>query len=236
MLHNFLRSVECTPYICRKDIKTTMNLLRLLCIGAIMCTSLNANAQIMGTREPAVDLFLKAGGSFQTLSGAPVKAGPGWVAGIGVRKPLYKFGARAELLAINTRYKTKYPASLYSLYAPGMDTINKGDFAVLYGALPLLIDYRLNNSLRVLAGAQLSYIVSMTDKNGAYTAIYGDDAFIKVSDFSLVAGFELNVAKKVDLGFRVIKGATDVNNSKYYLIPKAWTTTGLQLTVSYKIL
>lgn len=213
-----------------------MNLLKLLCIGCLTGTSLSANAQIMGTREPVVDLHLKAGGSFQTLSGAPVKASPGWVAGISVRKPLYKFGARVEVLGIYTRYKTKYPASLYSLYAPGMDTINKGDFAVLYGALPLLIDYRLNNSLRVLAGAQLSYVLSTTDKNGAYTAIYGDDAFIKVSDFSLVAGLELNVAKKVDIGFRLVKGATDVNNSKYYLLPKAWTTTGLQLTASYKIL
>lgn len=213
-----------------------MNFLRLLLISSFAGISLSSNAQIMGTREPAVDVYLKAGGSFQTLSGAPVKAGPGWVAGGSVRKPLYKFGARAEVLGIFTRYKTRYPASLYSLYAPGMDTISKGDFAVLYGALPLLIDYRLNNSLRLLAGAQLSYILSMKDKNGVYTALYGDDAFIKVSDFSLVAGLELNVAQNVDIGFRLVKGTADVNNSKYYLLPKAWTTTGFQLTASYKIL
>ncbi|MBX2906946.1 MAG: outer membrane beta-barrel protein [Taibaiella sp.] len=213
-----------------------MNLRKLLPIAIFTLSAFTGNSQIMGTREPFADVAIKAGGSFQTLSGAPVKAAPGWVAGISVRKPLYKFGARAELLAIHTRYKTKFPASLYSLYTPGMDTVSKGDFEVLYGALPLLIDYRLNNSLKVLAGAQLSYILNIKDKNGVYTSLYGDDAFIKISDFSLVAGLELNVAKNVDVAFRLVKGATDVNNSKYYLVPKAWTTTGLQVTASYKIL
>ncbi len=213
-----------------------MNLKKLLCVALLSCSSILGTSQIMGTREPIVDLHVKAGGSFQTLSGAPVKAGPGWVAGISARKPLYRFGARVEALAIYTRYKTKYPASLYSLYAPGMDTTSKGDFEVLYGALPLLIDYKLNNSLRVLAGAQLSYIISITDKNGVFTSIYGDNAFIKLSDFSLAAGLELSVAKNVNIDFRLVKGVTDVNNSKYYLLPRAWTTTGLQVTASYKIL
>jgi hypothetical protein len=213
-----------------------MNLRKLLLVAICTLPALSGNSQIMGTREPFADVAIKAGGSFQTLSGAPVKGAPGWVAGISVRKPLYKFGARAELLAIYSRYKTKYPASLYSLYAPGMDTVSKGDFAVVYGALPLLIDYRINNSLKVVGGAQISYALSVTDKNGVYTSLYGDDAFIKLSDFSLVAGLELNVARNVDISFRLVKGATDVNNSKYYLVPKAWTTTGLQVTASYKIL
>lgn len=210
--------------------------LKLFLFVTLLAGAVAGRGQIMGTREPFVDLGLKIGGSFQTLSGAPVKAGPGWVAGVSVRKPLYKFGASVEALAIYTRYKTKFPASLYALYKPGMDTTSKGDFEALYGALPLLIDYKLNNSLKVIAGVQLGYVISLTDKNGVFTSIYGPDSFIKLTDFSLVAGLELAVTRNVNVAFRLVKGATDVNNSKYYLLPRAWTTTGLQATVGYKIL
>jgi len=194
-----------------------------------------AGAQVMGQKIPFAGLGVKIGGSMQALSGAPVRSGPGVVAGLYSRKNIGRFGVRVEALASTAHYTTKYPASIYSLYSPGMDTISKGDFQVIYASIPLMIDYQLNKSMQLLAGAQWSYVVSLYEKNNAFSNIYGTNNFIKPTDFSLVAGLELSVAKKVRLGLRFIKGVTDVNKSTYYLVPKTWTTTGVQATVSYKI-
>lgn len=195
-----------------------------------------AKSQVMGTFTPFLNAGVKVGGSFQQLSGAPVKPAPGLVAGIYVSKSLGRLGVRAELLGTTARYTTKYLASFYTPYYAGLDTTNKGDFQALYINVPLLVDYKLTEKLQILGGIQLGYVASLKDKNNAFTNIYGDNSFIKTTDFSIVAGAELGLTKRIKLGARVLKGVSDVNNSKYYLKAKSWTTTGLQVSVSYKIL
>jgi hypothetical protein len=217
-----------------------MNILKSrLVFSALFISTLPffAQAQVMGEKIPFVTVGLKLGGSLQQLSGAPVKSGPGIIAGLYTRKEITKrLGVRVELLGNYLSYKTKYPASYYSLYTPGMDTLNKGEFQTIYVNVPLLVECWVANTIQAVGGVQLGYVASIADKNDAWTSIYGTGHFIKPTDFSAVLGIEMILTKKFKFGARFVKGVTDVNNSKYYLTPKTWTTTSMQATVSYKLL
>ncbi len=210
-----------------------------LFVAALLLSALPfvSHGQVVGVKEPFANVGVTLGGSLQQLSGAPVKSGPGIIAGVYSRKEISKrLGLRLEVLGNYFRYTTKYPASEYALYAPGMDTLHKGDFQVLYVNVPMLVECWVANTIQAVGGVQLGYLASITDKNNAYTSIYGANHFIKPTDFSAVLGIEMILTKKFKFGARFVKGVTDINNSKYYLVPKTWTTTSMQATVSYKIL
>ncbi len=196
----------------------------------------SSTGQVMGIVEPFANVGIKAGGSVQQLSSATVRSGPAPMIGVYVHKNLERFGVRLELQGSYMSYKTKFPASQYALYTPGMDTVKKGEFGALYLSVPLLIEYSVSRKLSVFAGPQFNYLASLTDKNGVFTQIYGEGNFIKSTDFSFAAGIELSIAKKLTFGARIIKGITDINNSIYYRTADSWTLTGMQLSVSYKIL
>lgn len=214
-----------------------MHIRRIFCGGTLLFLSIvhPVTAQVMGSFTPFLSLGVKAGGGFQTLSGGPVKAAPVALGGIYVKKKLGRVGVRAELLGTYVSYTTKNPASFYSLYAPGMDTLNKGKFNVIAVNVPLLVEYQLRERLDVIAGVQFGYNVNVSDANGAYTSVYGNTDFLKASDFGIVAGVEHRITKKFHVGARILKGINDVNGSKYYLKPKSWTTTGIQVSASYKL-
>jgi hypothetical protein len=212
---------------------------RIFILTAFILIALQSTSysQVMGSWTPFLNAGLKLGVNYQTISGAPVKANPGAVAGGYVRKDVYgRFGIRVEALGCLVKYTTKYPAAFYTLHTPGMDTITKGVFQAIYVNVPLLIEYRLSEQLQVMAGPQYGYIVSFTDNNNAYSKIYGNTDFITTSDFSMVAGIEYAINKRVSAELRLTKGVTDVNNSTYYLVVKKWSTSGIQASVSYKIL
>lgn len=209
-------------------------------ISILFLTSIFANnttsAQVMGGTLPFVEAGFKLGGNFQGLSKSPIKTGPGVLAGLYVRKSVERFGIRIELLGGFNKYTTKYPASYYSLPSPGLDTISKGDFQAISIYAPVMIEYFLTNKLQVIAGGQYAYNISMNDNNNAFTKIYGEDKFLKKTEITIIAGVEYFYNKHVILGARLTKGITDVNNSTYYLVPTTWTSTGIQVGVSYKIL
>ncbi len=203
----------------------------------LLAVHTTSHSQVMGEWTPFLNAGLKLGANFQTISGAPVKASLGAVGGAYVRKDVYgHFGIRMEALGCLAKYTTKHPAAAYTLHIPGMDTVTKAVFQAIYINVPLLVEYRLSNQLMVMAGPQYGYIVSLTDNNNAYTKIYGNSDFITTTDFSMVAGLEYAVNKHVNAEFRLIKGVTDVNNSTYYLVYKKWSTSGIQISVSYNIL
>ncbi len=200
------------------------------------CAFTQVSAQVMGGTVPFVQVGFKLGGNFQSLSKAPVKTGPGVLAGLYVRKSVERFGIRIEVLGGLNKYATKFPASYYSLPSPGLDTVSKGDFQAISIYAPVMIEYFLTNKLQVVAGGQYAYNLSMTDNNNAYTKIYGEDKFLKKSEIAIIAGVEYFYNKHVMMGARLTKGITDLNNSTYYLVPTTWTSTGIQVSVSYKIL
>lgn len=205
-------------------------------IAMIMHTG--ATAQVMAVREPIVNLAVKAGGNYMTLASAPVKGGFAPMAGIYTWKNIGRFGLRLEVMGSMVTYATKHPASFYSIYTPGMDTITKAQFDVIYLSAPLLVEYQLNERMQVMLGPQFSYALSITDKNQAYTKIYGNGDFIKKTDVAVVAGadYAVDFRKKLRVGARIMAGVTDVNDNTYYLVPRTWTSFGLQLSVAYKIM
>lgn len=197
-----------------------------------------ANAQVMATREPIVNMAVKVGGNHMSLSSAPVKGAFAPMAGVSAWKTFGRYSIRLEAMGSMVNYTTKYPASYYSIYTPGMDTLTKAQFQAIYISAPLLVDYQLTDRVQVLLGPQFSYIVSFTDKNNAYTKIYGNSDFLKKTDVAVVAGAEyaLDFRKKMKLGLRIMAGVTDVNNNTYYLVPRTWSSFGMQLSFAYKIM
>jgi hypothetical protein len=202
----------------------------------VCCVSIHTSAQVMGGTVPFVQVGFKLGGNFQGLSKAPIKTGPGVLAGIYARKSVERFGLRIEVLGGFNKYTTKYPASYYSLPSPNLDTISKGEFQSISLYAPVMVEYFLTNRLQVVAGGQYGLNLSMTDNNNAFTKIYGEDKFLKKSEIAIIAGVEYFYNKHVMLGARLTKGITDINNSTYYLVPTTWTSTGIQVSISYKIL
>ncbi len=194
-----------------------------------------SNAQVMGGFEPFMEAGVKIGGDFQHLSG-PVKTGPAVILGGYARKSLERFGARIEVMGTYGSYTTKYPAAYYMIHTPTMDTISKGKFQAIGLYVPLMVEYLLKEKLRIIGGPQFRYLVSLSDQNGAFTKLYGKNSFLKSTDFSIVAGVEYTVKRKINLGARIMKGVTDINNSTYYLVPRTWSTLGAQVSISYKIM
>lgn len=198
----------------------------------------SVSAQVMAVREPIVNMAIKAGGNYMTLASAPVKGGFAPMLGIYAWKNIGRFGLRLEAMGSIVTYTTKYAASFYSIYTPGMDTATKAQFDVIYISAPLLVEYQLNERMQVMLGPQFSYALSATDKNQAYTKIYGNGDFIKKMDVAVVAGadYAVDFRKKLRVGARIMAGVTDVNDNTYYLVPRTWTSFGLQLSVAYKIM
>jgi hypothetical protein len=204
-------------------------------MSLLLISAASADAQVMGGDEPFVEVGVKLGGDLQHIS-APISVGPGVIAGGYARKDIGRFGVRIEIMGNYCNYATKYPAAYYLIHTPTMDTLSKGEFQGIGISVPVMVEYQVNKKLKVLAGPQYRQLVSLSDKNDAYTTLYGKNSFLKKGDFSIVAGAELAVKKKFSLGARLMKGVTDINKSPYYLAPKTWTTTGFQVAVSYKIL
>lgn len=197
-----------------------------------------AHAQVMGFREPIVNLAVKVGGNFMHLMSAPVKTSPGPLAGLYVWKEIGRFGIRLEATGMMATHTTKYPASAYVVYTPGTDTETKASLQALYVNVPLLLEYQLNEDLQFVFGPQGTYMISLTDKNDAYTKVYGNADMLKKIDVALVGGAEYAFThrKRLIAGARAVVGVTDINNSAYYLVPRTWSSVALQLSLSYKIM
>ena len=193
-------------------------------------------AQVMAFKEPFANVGVKLGGNFEQISSAPLKSGPGLLVGVYASKSVGKFGVRIEATGSTAQYKTKYPAAYYVTHTPGMDTNTVGNFQVVYINVPLLFEYIATPKLHLLVGPQFGYMASITDKNKVYADIYGNSNILTTTDFSLVGGVEYVITKRMQVGARFVKGVTDVNNSTYYLIHKPWSSTGGQVSISYRIL
>lgn len=210
----------------------------ILAASLVTLLSTNTNAQVMAVREPIVNMAVKVGGNYMTLASAPVKGGFAPMAGVYAWKNIGRFGIRLEAMGSMVTYTTKYAASFYSIYSPGMDTVTKAQFDVINVSAPLLIEYQLTERMQIMAGPQFSYAVTVTDKNEAYTKIYGNSDFIKKTDVAIVAGadYAVDFRKRLRVGARVMAGVTNINDNTYYLVPRTWTSFGVQLAVAYKIM
>jgi hypothetical protein len=170
------------------------------------------------------------------LSSAPVKSSPSPIVGLFAYNNMGRVGIRLEVMGTMVTHTTKYAASYYTIYTAGTDTITKAEMQTINVSAPLLVEYQLTERIQLVAGPQFSYLVSVTDKNEAYTKVYGDTKFLKKTDVAIVAGAEYQIGANIKVGARVVAGVTDVNASTYYLVPRSWSTLAGQLSISYKIL
>ncbi len=205
-------------------------------IGVAMGMSYAADAQVMNIREPLFRAGVKVGGQFMRLSSAPVKSSPSPIVGLFAYNNMGRIGIRLEAMGSMVTHTTKYAASYYTLYTAGADTVTPAELQTISVSVPLLVEYQLTERIQLIAGPQLSYLVSITDKNEAYTKVYGDTKFLKKTDIAIVAGAEYQIGANIKVGARVVAGVTDVNASTYYLVPRSWSSLAGQLSISYKIL
>ena len=205
-------------------------------IGLALGTSCATNAQVMNIREPLFRAGVKVGGHFMKLSSAPVKSAPSPLVGLFAYNNMGRVGIRLEAMGTMVTHTTKYPASYYTMYTAGTDTVTQAELQTINISVPLLVEYQLTDRIQLVAGPQFSYMVSITDKNEAYTKVYGDTKFLKKTDFAVVAGAEYQIGANIKVGARLVAGVTDVNASTYYLVPRSWSTVAGQLSISYKIL
>ena len=212
-------------------------MIRKTILGAsVLLFTASAHAQVMAVPEAIAEVGVKIGGNFQKIASSPLNSGVGALAGVYIRKEIGKVGARLEITGSMAQYETKYPAAYYTTYTPGLDTTATAKFQVIYINVPLLFEYSPLPRLHLLLGPQFSYIASVTEKNKVYSGIYGNNNILKKTDISIVAGAEYSIKRKWQVGVRLVKGVTDVNNSTYYLIHKPWTSIGGQVSISYRIL
>jgi hypothetical protein len=205
-------------------------------IGLALGATASADAQVMNIREPLFRAGVKVGGQLMKLSSAPVKSSASPLVGLFAYNNMGRIGIRLEAMGTMVTHTTNYAASYYTLYTAGADTVTQAELQTISISVPLLVEYQLTERIQLIAGPQFSYLLSVTDKNEAYTKVYGDTKFLKKQDYGVVVGAEYQIGANIKIGARMIAGVTDVNASTYYLVPRSWSSLAGQLSISYKIL
>ncbi len=181
------------------------------------------------------DFGVKAGVNFQELATSPFapKLTAGIVGGLYFRRYWRVTGVKIEALASSAHYVSKEPAAYYASSAK--DTVSKSEFKAIYLSVPVLGELRLYHEIYIEIGPQYSHLMASSDKNGAFSHIYGkSDIFFK-SEFSGVIGIEAGLPYGLKIDARYCKGLTDVNNSIYPQAYLQWTINTIQATVSYNL-
>ncbi len=182
------------------------------------------------------DLGAKLGFNFQEIVKSPFSPSfnPGVVAGGYFRRFWGRSGIRAELLVNTASYTSQNPAAYYVQHTTSTDTVTKSAFKTAYLSIPAMFEQRCSQKVYLLFGPQYSLLVSSSDKNGEFTKIYSKNNVFFKSEFSLVAGFEVQLPHAIRIGARYIKGLTDVNNNVYPKAYEAWTINAIQVAFSYR--
>jgi len=200
--------------------------------------STKGNAQIYAeTLHPDADFGIKVGANFQQIVGSPFipAYNTGFAGGLFWGKNWDKIGFHIEALVNNGSYNTEHPVSYGLFHEKGTDSTNKGKFSALYLSIPVLAEIKLKKKIFFEIGPQYNYMLSFTDNNGAYTKEFKNDKILKSGEVCIDLGINANLPYGFNLGFRYVKGLTNVNNSTYYRANDAWQINDAQILLSYKI-
>lgn len=169
---------------------------------------------------PKVNLGLKAGANFETLSGNSWQNTykPGIVFGGFVRVYKGNWGLDVEAL-LNT-----------ASYSP-TDSLVKGTFRALYVDVPVLLEYKLFHRLWLQAGPQFSPLISMSN-----SAVQDAQKSFKSGYFSGVVGLQVILPVHFVIGARYILGLSDINNVNAGSATGAWKNRSAQLYVGFRFL
>ena len=178
---------------------------------------------------------VKLGGNFQAVVHGPFTRSfkPGLVGGIYYRRYWRFTAVKVELLGSSAHYVSTQSAGVYAKHP--IDSTSKSFFRGKYLSIPVMGQLRVLDDVYIEFGPQYSYLLSYTEKNGAFSKIYGSDNIFKKAEFSLLIGAEARINKKMEFDIRYIKGLTDVNNSVYPSAYLQWNINSIQASLAYKL-
>lgn len=186
-----------------------------------------------------IDLGIKVGANFANLDGKQWESGykPGFVGGIFGGVSGKRFGVTAELLFSQVKYTGNGLDFYYrngtaaaSGYNNPADSSKKGDFAVSYLNIPILLNIKIAGPLWFQVGPQYSGVLSINDKSNLLKDTKG---LLKSGDIAGVLGLQLNLPMGLRASARYIVGLGDMNASS---VSDSWKTRTIQLGVGYSFL
>lgn len=181
-----------------------------------------------------VDLGLKVGLNFASMSGDGWEPGSnaaftGGVFG-GVR--FKRVGVQVEGLFSKVKY-TGDGLNFYKIqkgnFNNASDSAKKGEFAVSYINIPILLNFKLVGPVNFQVGPQYNGIIGISDADKLLKDTKG---LFSSGDLSGVLGLQFNVAK-IRAGGRYIIGFSDMNTSS---VASAWKQRMIQLYLGISFL
>lgn len=137
----------------------------------------------------------------------------GGVGGIFLSVSKKHMGGRVEALVKTVRYSTKN-SSYVHIRTTSLD-------------IPFLYEYTFFDRLKVMAGPQLTAIISAKRANGMDVKNN-----FKNCDFSAVLGADVDLPLRLTVGVRIIQGFVNINNT---LPSSRWRNSSAQLTVGFRL-
>lgn len=216
---------------------------RISILLAILLSGITTSAlaqPVVGKVLPVkVDLGIKVGANFANMGGEEWESGykPGFVGGIFGGVSGKRFGGTAEVLFSQVKYTgsglkfyKRNGTAAASNYNNAADSAKKGDFAVSYVNIPVLLNVKLAGPLWFQVGPQYSGIININDKSNLLKDTKG---LFKSGDVAAVLGLQLNLPAGIRAGARYIIGLSDMNSSS---VANQWKTRTIQLSVGYSFL
>jgi hypothetical protein len=215
-----------------------MRKLTLLLIAIIFAAPFVSMAQpVVGAALPVqFDFGIKVAGNFTSLDGDEWEPGykPGFAGGLFFGVKRNRFGGQIEGLFSQVKYTGNgfdfYKAAVANNNFNNLaDSNKKGEFAVSYLSIPVLLNVKVAGPLWFQVGPQFNNIISIKDKD---KLVKDTKDLFKSGDFSGVLGLQLNLAS-LRLSARYIIGLSDVSVSS---TSSAWKQKTIQLGLGWSFL
>jgi hypothetical protein len=212
-----------------------MKRITLLLLVALLPVLSNAQGPVSKVLPVKIDLGLKVGANFANLDGKQWESGykPGFVGGLFAGVSRNRFGGSIEALFSSVKYTGSgiefYKAKSASYNTPA-DSMKKGDFAVSYLNIPILLNVKLFGPIWFQVGPQYSGVLGINDKSNLLKDTKG---LLKSGDISGILGLQLNLPAGLRASARYIIGLADMNASS---VSDSWKTRTIQIGLGYSFL
>lgn len=211
-------------------------ILLLTAIILLAPSILNAQPVVGGAMPVKIDLGLKLGANFASINGEEWEKSskPGFLGGAFFSIGANRFGGQAEVLFSRVSYTGDgldfyRAAKADDNFSNNADSTVKGDFAVSYLSIPLLLNVKVVGPLWFQVGPQFNNMIGISDKDNL---LKDAKELFKSGEVSGVLGLQLNLAN-IRVGARYIVGLSDVSVST---AADTWKQRTIQLSLGFTFL